>query len=104
MRHHHPSSDADCIRNQSMKGLSRVVLGSIAGAVLGAASFFAVDGLIPEAANAQSYNPLGRGYVQDTNPLGRGYVQDTNPLGRGYVQDTNPLGSGYVQDKGVMGF
>jgi len=36
-----------------MKGLSRVVIGSIAGGLLGAAAFFAVDGLIPSAADAQ---------------------------------------------------
>lgn len=34
-----------------MKGLIRVVLGSIAGDLLGAAAFFAVDALIPSPAN-----------------------------------------------------
>ncbi len=46
-----------------------------------AAAFFAVDGLIPEAANAQSHNPMGNGYVQDHNPMGSGYVQDKGVLG-----------------------
>ena len=35
-----------------MKGLKRVVIGSAVGALLGAAAFFAVDGLIPTAAEA----------------------------------------------------
>ena len=38
-----------------MKNLSRVVLGSVAGSLLGAASFFAIDGLIPSKAEAQVY-------------------------------------------------
>ena len=36
-----------------MKGLGHVVIGSITGGLLGAASFFAFDGLIPSAADAQ---------------------------------------------------
>ena len=41
-----------------MKNLSRVVLGSVASALLGAASFFAVEGLMPTTAEAQIYaNP-----------------------------------------------
>ena len=41
-----------------MKGLGRVVVGSIAGGLLGAAAFFAVDGLMPSTAEAQIYaNP-----------------------------------------------
>ena len=36
-----------------MKGLGRVVLGSAVGGLLGAAAFFAVDGLNPSPANAQ---------------------------------------------------
>ena len=35
-----------------MKGLGRVVLGSIAGGLLGAAAFFAIDGLMPSTADA----------------------------------------------------
>ena len=54
MRLHHLSSDADRIRSQSMKNLSRVVLGSVAGSLLGAASFFAIDGLITRTSKAQS--------------------------------------------------
>ena len=37
-----------------MKGFTRVVLGSVASAFLGAASFFAIDGLMPNAADAQT--------------------------------------------------
>jgi hypothetical protein len=64
-----------------MKGLSRVVLGSVASAFLGAASFFAIDGLMPKAAEAYG-----------------------SPGLPGYVQRTSPGLPGYVQDKGVMGF
>jgi len=39
--------------NQSMKGLGRVVIGSAVGGLLGAAAFFAVDGLVP--VNEESY-------------------------------------------------
>ena len=35
-----------------MKGLTRVVLGSIAGGLLGAAAFFAVDALVPAPSSA----------------------------------------------------
>ncbi len=38
-----------------MKGISHVVIGSVAGGLLGAAAFFANDGLIPSAADAQVY-------------------------------------------------
>ena len=54
MRLHHTFSDCACVRNQSMKGFSRVVIGSTVGGLLGAAAFFAVDGLIPRTSKAQS--------------------------------------------------
>ena len=38
--------------NDLMKGLGRVCLGSLAGAGLGAASFFAVDALMPQPSAA----------------------------------------------------
>ena len=38
-----------------MKGLGRVVIGSAVGGLLGAAAFFAVDGLIPSKVEAQTY-------------------------------------------------
>ncbi len=44
-----------------MKGLSHVVIGSIAGGLLGAAAFFAIDGLMPKAAEADNLYPAGRG-------------------------------------------
>mgnify|MGYP001268284263 CR=1 FL=1 len=53
MRLRHPFSDGACVPNQSMKGLGRVVVGSAVGGLLGAAAFFAVDGLNPSPANAQ---------------------------------------------------
>ena len=37
-----------------MKGLSHVVIGSITGGLLGAAAFFAIDGLIPSAAESDT--------------------------------------------------
>ena len=49
---HHPFSDGDSRRNQSMKSTIRVVVGSAVGGLLGAAAFFAVDGLIPPTAEA----------------------------------------------------
>ena len=55
MRLHHPFSDDQCRRNQTMKGISHVVIGSVVGSLMGAAAFFAVDGLIPSAADAQVY-------------------------------------------------
>ncbi len=76
-----PSHESAFSRTQSMKGLGRVVVSSAFGGLVGAAAFFAVDGLIPEAANAQSHNPMGNGYVQDHNPMGSGYVQDKGVLG-----------------------
>ena len=36
-----------------MKGIKRVVIGSAVGGLVGAAAFFAVDGLNPSPANAQ---------------------------------------------------
>ena len=51
MRTPNPFGDADCIRSQQMKRLIPVVLGTAAGTLLGAASFFAVDGLMPAEAS-----------------------------------------------------
>ena len=89
-----------------MKGLTRVVLGSVATGLLGAASFFAVDGLTPKSAVAQYGNPGLPGYLQDTNPGLPGYVQDSNPGLPGYVQDSNPGLPGYVQESnpGLPGY
>ena len=52
-----------------MEGLGRVVIGSAVGGVLGAAAFFAVDGLMPSTADAQSMKMSCR----DTHSL---YVQN----------------------------
>lgn len=41
-----------------MKGLSRVVIGSIAGGLLGAAAFFAVDGVIAGSSVGRSQATL----------------------------------------------
>ena len=41
-----------------MKGLGRVVIGSAFGALLGAAAFFTVDGLIPRAATSRVSNEI----------------------------------------------
>ena len=76
-----------------MKILNLAVVGAfaggVAGALIGASTMFAVDALIPLAAEA--------------NPHGPGYVQSDNPYGPGYVQNNNPYGPGYVQDKGAFG-
>ena len=64
-----------------MKGLTRVVIGSAVGGLLGAAAFFAVDGMIPRTAEAYGSQGLP-----------------------GYRQNTSPGMPGYVQDKGVLGF
>ena len=49
-----------------MKGLGRVVVGSIGGGLLGAATFFALEGLSPTPANSQlaeeGINDLGNKY------------------------------------------
>ncbi|MDC0303120.1 hypothetical protein OAL13_00705 [bacterium] len=54
-----------------MKGISRVVLGSVASAFLGAASFFAVDGLMPRTSEAQWKNSAGGNIYGDSrvNPM-----------------------------------
>ena len=49
-----------------MKGLTRVVLGSIAGSLLGAAAFFAVDVLMPVHAYAQYLNSAGGNIYGDS--------------------------------------
>ena len=85
-----------------MKGLSRVVIGSAVGGLLGAAAFFAIDGLMPKAAEAQY--PGSPGYYQNDYPGSPGYVQDQYPGSSGYIQRDYPGSSGYVQDKGVFGF
>ena len=75
--------------NDFFRRLGRVCLGSLAGAGLGAVSFFALDGLIPPA---------------KANPFAPGYHQNDNRFADGYVQDSNPFAGGYVQDKSVFGF
>ncbi len=57
-----------------MKGIKRVVVGSIAGGLLGAAAFFVVDGLLPKPASAQLSAPGLPGYLQNTSPGLPGYV------------------------------
>ena len=79
MRFHPLFSDGDCIRNHSMKGLSRVVLGSIAGAFLGAASFLALP---PNQANA--------GMTCDTDWMGRQVCKTTG--GTTYTGDKDWMG------------
>ena len=87
-----------------MKFLNLAVVGAfaggVAGALIAASTMFAVDALIPLAAEA---NPHGPGYVQSDNPYGPGYVQSNSAYGPGYVQNNNPYGPGYVQDKGAFG-
>jgi hypothetical protein len=49
-----------------MKGLTRVVLGSIAGGLLGAVTFFVVDALMPVHADAQYLNSAGGNIYGDS--------------------------------------
>ena len=50
-----------------MKALGRVVVGSAVGGLLGAAAFFAVDGLMPSQGNAQYRNEAGGNLYGDSN-------------------------------------
>ena len=54
-----------------MKGLGRVVVRSAVGGLLGAAAFFAVDGLMPSQGNAQYLNEAGGNIYGDStfNPM-----------------------------------
>ena len=56
-----------------MKGLRRVVIGSIAGSLLGAAAYFAVEGLMPAGSEAQIGNSVRKGYYQQSVLIGNGY-------------------------------
>ena len=49
-----------------MKSLSRVVLGSVASALLGAASLFAIDVLMPRTSEAQWQNSAGGNIYGDS--------------------------------------
>ena len=68
-----------------MKSFGRVVLGSIAGGVLGAAAFFAVDGLMPSTAEAQygssTLYPSGSGrYGGNSYQDSSGSYYDDDPM------------------------
>ena len=54
-----PFSDGSCIRIQPMEGIGLVVIGSAVGGLLGAATFFAVEGLMPRTATAERRDPAG---------------------------------------------
>ena len=57
-----------------MKGLHRTVaagfVGGLAGALMGATAFLAVNGLMPSTVEAQQRNPAGQGFYQRANPAG----------------------------------
>ncbi|WP_066906763.1 hypothetical protein [Synechococcus sp. MIT S9509] len=65
-----------------MKGLGRVVIGSAVGGLVGAASFFAVDGVMPKAADAQStLYPSGAGrYGGNSYQDSSGNYYDDDPM------------------------
>ena len=65
-----------------MKGLGRVVIGSAVGGLLGAAAFFAVDGLMPTDAKAACYTEKCNPYSEYQNP----YSKYQNP----YSEYQNP--------------
>ena len=60
MRFHHPFGDDSLARDQSMKGFRSVVVGSAASGLLGAATFFVVNGLIPRSSEAWGQIPVPR--------------------------------------------
>jgi hypothetical protein len=63
----HPYGEDDCIRNQSMKILSRIVLGSVTSSLLVATSFFAIDGLMPTGTKAACYSEQCNRYSEKQN-------------------------------------
>jgi hypothetical protein len=65
-----------------MKGLGELVLGCIAGGLLGAAAFFAVDALMPTGAKAACYTEQCNPYSEYQNP----YSEYQNP----YSEYQNP--------------
>ena len=77
----HPASgDGVYRRLEQMKVLNLAVVGAfaggVAGALVGASTMFAVDVLIPKAAETQYSKQLGAGYYQYSNPFGNGYMQE----------------------------
>lgn len=68
--------------NDFIKGLGRVCLGSIAGAGLGAASFFAIEALAPPQGSAQWLNEAGGNIYGDSR-----YNIDADPP---YNVDADP--------------
>ena len=63
-----------------MKGFSELVLGCIAGGLLGAAAFFAVDALMPAHTDAQYLNSAGENIYGDSNlnPMTRSITSSVN--------------------------
>ena len=54
-----PFSDGACVRIQPMEGIGLVVIGSAVGGLLGAETFFSVEGLMPRTATAERRDPAG---------------------------------------------
>ena len=78
-----------------MKGLGRVVIGSAVGGLLGAAAFFAVDGLMPTDAKAACYSEQCDRYGKYQDPYGKyqdPYGKYQDPYGK--YQD--PYSSEYI--------
>ena len=68
--------------SHQMKALSRVFVSSAVGGLLGAAAFFAVDGLMPSQGNAQYLNEAGGNIYGDSriNPNANPLINpDANP-------------------------
>ena len=71
-----------------MKGLFHVVLGSIVGGFLGAAAFFAVEGLMPSDAKAACYTEQCNPYSEYQNP----YSEYQNKYSEKYIPNCKLTG------------
>jgi hypothetical protein len=72
------SGDAPDRSNSLMKGLGRVVVGSAVGGLVGAASFFAVDALIPRSSLAETdfFQEVKDGFRESYNQWNKEYGDD----------------------------
>ncbi len=71
-----------------MRGLGRLVLSSVAGGLLGAAAFFTVDALVPEA-KAACYTEQCNPYSEYQNPYSE-YQNEYSEYQNPYSEYQNP--------------
>jgi hypothetical protein len=91
----HPYGEDDCIRNQSIKMLSRVVLGSVTSSLLVATSFFAIDGLMPAGTKAACYTEQCNRYSEKQNRYSK-YQSPYSKYQSPYSQYQNKYSSEYI--------